>query len=67
MSTSPVSRNHPEEANESFLRSITFPEEDRHLFTTAPWNGGYRWFRSSNIVPIEHYRRPSPIPQQKAS
>lgn len=52
---------------ESFLRSVTFPEEDQHLFTTAPWGGEYRWFRSSNVVPIEYYRRPPPLPQQKAS
>jgi len=28
------------------LRAWTFPEEDRALFTTAPWRGEYRWFRS---------------------
>jgi hypothetical protein len=26
------------------LREWTFPEEDRALFTTAPWRGEYRWF-----------------------
>jgi hypothetical protein len=28
----------------AFLRTVTFPEEDRHLFTTAPWrvnSGGF--------------------------
>jgi hypothetical protein len=45
------------EEDESFLRSVTFPEEDRQLFTTAPWNGGYRWFRSPNVIPIEHRRQ----------
>jgi hypothetical protein len=45
--------------DESFLRSVVFPEEDRHVFTTAPWRGEYRWFRSLNVVPIEHWRRPA--------
>jgi len=43
--------------DESFFRQVVFPEEDRHLFTTAPWHGGFRWFRSANVVPIEHWRR----------
>jgi hypothetical protein len=38
------------------LREWTFPEEDRALFTTAPWRGEYRWFRS-NVVCIEQWRR----------
>jgi hypothetical protein len=42
---------------EAFLRQFVFPEEDRHLFTTAPWRGGFRWFRSPNIVPIEFGRQ----------
>jgi hypothetical protein len=33
----------------------TFPEEDRYLYTTASWQGGYRWFRSTNVVPIEQW------------
>jgi hypothetical protein len=44
--------------DEIFLRRVVFPEEDRHLFTTAPWRGEYRWFRSPNIVPIEHWQTP---------
>ena len=43
--------------DEEFLRQVVFAEEDRHLFTTAPWHGGFRWFRSANVVPIEHWRR----------
>jgi hypothetical protein len=39
------------------MRTIVFSEEDRHLFTTATWNGGYRWFRSPNVVCLEKYRR----------
>ena len=44
--------------DEAFLRQFVFPEEDRHLFTTAPWRGGFRWFRSPNVVPIEFGRQP---------
>jgi hypothetical protein len=45
------------EKDEAFLRRVIFPEEDRRLFTTAPWSGGFRWFKSSNVTPIEHYQR----------
>ena len=56
MNTPPAAQNYPAGDEESFLRRITFLEEDRHLFTSATSDGGYRWFRSSNIVPIEHRR-----------
>ncbi len=41
---------------DALMRAITFPEEDRCLFTATAWHGGYRWFRSPNIVPIERWR-----------
>jgi hypothetical protein len=42
----------------AFAREIILPEEDRRLlFPTIPWTGGYRWFRSPNIVCLEKYRR----------
>ena len=43
--------------DEAFLRQVVFPEEDRHLFTTTPWHGGFRWFRSPIVIPIEHWQR----------
>ena len=52
-------------ADEAFLRKWTFPEEDRHLFTTAPWNGGYRWFRSDNVVAIEQWPRQTSVKLRK--
>jgi hypothetical protein len=55
MTTSAAAPNH-REAPESFLRCVTFPEEDRYLFTTASWDGGYRWFRSANVIDLEAYR-----------
>jgi hypothetical protein len=42
---------------EEFWCQIVPPEEDRALFTTRPWRGEFRWFRSPNIVCIEKYRR----------
>jgi hypothetical protein len=33
---------------------MILPEEDRD---SVEWKGGYRWFRSANVVPIEHWRR----------
>ena len=45
------------DASEAFLRSVTFPEEDRRRLTTAPWSGGFRWFRSDNVIDLEAYRR----------
>src|SRR5271170_320231 len=41
------------EADEAFFRNLTFCEEDRHLVTSAAWRGGYRWFRSTNVAPLE--------------
>jgi hypothetical protein len=43
---------------EDFHRKFTLPQEDRRQFTSAPWSGGFRWFRT-NVTPIEYYRRPS--------
>jgi hypothetical protein len=51
-----VRRYQPDD--EAFRQQLTFAEEDRHLFTTASWLGGYRWYRT-NVTPIEHYRRPT--------
>jgi hypothetical protein len=38
------------EEGEEFKRLLVPPEEDRHLLTAAKWAGGYRWFRSPNVV-----------------
>jgi hypothetical protein len=39
------------------LRQCTIPEEDRAKYTSAPWSGEYRWFRSPNVVCLEKVRR----------
>jgi hypothetical protein len=41
--------------------------EEDHRSMGTEWKGGYRWFKAPNVVPIEHYRRPEPTPQKKAS
>jgi hypothetical protein len=46
------------EDNDAFMRRITYCEEERRLRTSVPWSGGYRWFKSENVVCIEHYRKP---------
>jgi hypothetical protein len=53
---------------EAFWQKLVLPQEDRLRFG-AEWKGGYRWFRSSNIVCLEHYRitETNSAPQQKAS
>jgi hypothetical protein len=42
------------EKDELFWQKLLLPEEDRPHY--AEWCGGYRWFRSSNVVCLEHYR-----------
>jgi hypothetical protein len=45
------------EVEHSFARSVTLPEEDRAQYTSVRWGGGYRWFRSPNVVCLEKVRR----------
>ena len=42
--------------DENFLRRLVLPEEDRARYG-IPWSGGYRWFRSLNVIPLESERR----------
>jgi hypothetical protein len=64
MGTSDASGLHRAELEEEFMRALVFPEEDRHLFTKSPWRGGYRWFRSPNVIPIERWRRYKQAPKR---
>jgi hypothetical protein len=41
--------------DESFLRKVVLPEEDRRVYG-IPWPGGYRWFRSPNVIDLWRYR-----------
>jgi hypothetical protein len=44
------------EDEDAFWRKLVLPQEDR-LQLGIPWRGGYRWFRSPNVVCIEQWRR----------
>jgi hypothetical protein len=38
-------------------QKLIMPEETRRLYPSAPlWDGGYRWFRSGNVVDLQDYR-----------
>jgi len=55
-----MSQNLPDWDEDAFWRKLILPQEDRKI----PWEGkGYRWFRSSNIVPIEQWRRQDEEPK----
>jgi hypothetical protein len=41
----------------AFARQVLPPEEDRARLITAPWQGGYRWFRAPNVICLEKARR----------
>jgi hypothetical protein len=43
-----------EEEDEDFLRKLVLPQEDCMRLGVA-WTGGWRWFRSSNVVCLEQY------------
>jgi hypothetical protein len=45
-----------EEDADAFWRKLVLPQEER-MRLGIPWRGGYRWFRSPNVVCLEHYRR----------
>ena len=51
--------------SDEFWREFTLPQEDWRRLTTEPWKGGYRWFRSENVIAIEHFQKPR-LPGQKA-
>jgi hypothetical protein len=43
--------------DEAFMRKFILPVEDRRSSPCWPqWNGGYRWFRSANVVDLMAYR-----------
>jgi hypothetical protein len=45
------------EDDDALMRSLTRCEEDRRrLYPGVAWNGGYRWFRSPNVVPLERFK-----------
>jgi hypothetical protein len=57
-----IKRYSEEEAH--LFQSMMSPQEDLPPGTWAKYGGAYRWFRSPNIVCIEHYR-PAAMPAQR--
>jgi hypothetical protein len=56
--------------DEAFYRRLILPEEDRTEYAAVKSSRSYRWFRSANVVCLEHYKRPieaKPAPRLKAS
>jgi hypothetical protein len=52
--------------DEAFWQKLIRPQEEHECW--IGWNGiGYRWFRSENVLCLEHYRQPESLPQRKAS
>jgi hypothetical protein len=46
-----------DDSDDAFTRSLTRCEEDRRrLYPHVVWSGGFRWFRSANVIPLERYR-----------
>ncbi len=45
-------------------QTLIFPEELRRALTSAPWDGGYRWFESPNVIKLEDHR-PSDSPPRR--
>jgi hypothetical protein len=50
-------RTQDQQDDKGFLREWTISEEDRAKYTTQPWAGEFRWFRSLNVICLERYRR----------
>jgi hypothetical protein len=48
------------EEEHAFARQVLMPEEDRAKYGLDKWQGGYRWFRSRNVVCLEKYSRLRP-------
>ena len=52
MTLQPTSLRSEEE--HAFWQKLVLPEEERRWI--RDWEGGYRWFRSPNVVQLEIYR-----------
>jgi hypothetical protein len=51
------------EDEDAFWRKLVLPQEDR-MRLGIPWQGGYRWFKSTNVVPIEQGRKRKESPSR---
>jgi hypothetical protein len=48
---------------ETFFKTMIFPEEDRAMYTRERWSRGFRWYRAPNVVCLEHYKPFPPVPR----
>ena len=53
---SQISQTVDDDEDEAWLRQLVLSEEDRRT-RNVPSSTCYRWFRSPNVVCLEHYRR----------
>jgi hypothetical protein len=52
-----LSKDQEADEDEAYMRSLTRCEEDRRrLHPDIEWCGGFRWFRSVNVIPLERFR-----------
>ncbi len=51
------------EDEDAFWRKLVLPQEER-IRLGIPWQGGYRWFRSPNVIPIERWLPRAGCPPQ---
>ena len=50
--------SHIEKEDDDLLRRVVLCEEDRRrLFPSSVWLGGFRWFRSPNVVDLAVRRK----------
>jgi hypothetical protein len=56
MSQTVTDEDEEEDEDEAFLRNLVLPQEDCMRLGVA-WTGGWRWFRSQNVVCLEQYRK----------
>ena len=50
----------PKSGSNPFWQKLVMPEEDKRAYPSAPqWDGGYRWFRSTNVIDLQRYRSPA--------
>ena len=52
--SAPVQR--PGDGSEDFLGCPT-TRGGPAAYTSMPYRGGFRWFRATNVIPIEQWRR----------
>jgi hypothetical protein len=52
-----MERQPTDDDDDDFLKHLIPCEEDRQRLAFPRWEGGYRWFKASNVVALEQVRR----------